>query len=106
MEKTPNSPTLNKGKMMKGLLFLGLFSMLSASSAPRVYAWSWDDDESGAKDDLDIQMEGYRKRVEQGISMQERVVLLDRLIKLYKVRGRDSRQLEDERAQVVSDEQA
>ena len=38
--------------------------------------------------------------------MQERVVLLDRLIKLYKVRGRDSRALEEERTQVVSDEQA
>jgi tetratricopeptide (TPR) repeat protein len=80
--------------------------MLSVSSAPRVCAWSWDEDESGAKDDLDIQLEGYRKRVEQGISMQERVVLLDRLVKLYKVRGRDSRALEEERAQVVSDEQA
>jgi tetratricopeptide (TPR) repeat protein len=38
--------------------------------------------------------------------MQERVVLLDRLIKLYKVRKRDSRPLEEERAQALSDEQA
>jgi len=102
--QTPS--TLNKGKTMKWILFLSLFSMLSMSSAPRIYAWSWDDDESGAKDDLTIQLEGYRKRVEQGISMQERVVLLDRLIKLYKVRGRDARALEEERSQVISDEQA
>jgi len=99
-------PTLNKGKTMKWIIFLGLFSMLSVSLAPHAYAWSWDEDESGAKDDLDIQLEGYRKRIEQGISMQERVVLLDRLIKLYKVRGRDARALEEERSQVVSDEQA
>jgi tetratricopeptide (TPR) repeat protein len=80
--------------------------MLSVSAAPRAFAWSWDDDESGAKDDLTIQLEGYRKRVEQGISMQERIVLLDRLIKLYKVHGRDSKSLEEERSQVASDEQA
>lgn len=98
--------TLSKGNPMKWILFLGLFSMLSVSAAPRAFAWSWDDDESGAKDDLTIQLEGYRKRVEQGISMQERIVLLDRLIKLYKVHGRDSRALEEERSQVVSDEQA
>jgi len=98
--------TLNKGKAMKWVLFLCIFSILSGTAAPRVHAWSWDEDETGAKDDLNIQLEGYRKRVEQGISMQERIVLLDRLIKLYKVHGRDSRPLEDERAQVLSDEQA
>lgn len=91
---------------MKWILFLGIVSILSMSAAPRACAWSWDDEESGAKDELDIQLENYHKRVEQGISMQERIVLLDRLIKLYKVRSRDSRPLEDERTQVMSDEQA
>ena len=71
-----------------------------------MHAWSWDEDESGAKDELDTQLEGYRKRVEQGISMQERVVLLDRLIKLYKIRNRNSKPLEEERAQVLADDQA
>jgi tetratricopeptide (TPR) repeat protein len=99
-------PTLKQGKTMKWILFVGLLSMLSASCAPRVHAWTWDDDESGTKDELDIQLEGYRKRVEQGISLQERVVTLDRLIKLYKLRNRDSKALEAERAQVLADEQA
>jgi tetratricopeptide (TPR) repeat protein len=91
---------------MKWLLLLGVFTVMSATSAPYVHAWTWDDDESGTKDELDIQVEGYRKRVEEGISLQERIVLLDRLIKLYKVRGRNSKPLEDERAQVLADEQA
>jgi Flp pilus assembly protein TadD len=71
-----------------------------------VGAWSWDEDEIAAQDDLAVQLEGYHKRVESGISLQERIVLLDRLIKLYKIRGRDTRFLEDERAQVLADDQA
>jgi tetratricopeptide (TPR) repeat protein len=83
-----------------------LFSLLPSPITPHAHAWTWDDDEAGTKDELDIQVEGYRKRVEQGISMQERIVMLDRLIKLFKVRKRDSKPLEDERAQVLADEQA
>src|ERR1700751_469267 len=67
------------------MLLLFSFSLLPTPFTPRVYAWSWDEDESGAKDELDIQLENYRKRLEGGISLQERIVLLDRLIKLYKV---------------------
>ena len=35
MEKTTKSPTLNKAKTMKWVLFLGLLSMLSASFGSR-----------------------------------------------------------------------
>jgi tetratricopeptide (TPR) repeat protein len=103
---------MGEGRKEKGvwsmvtMVFLILFTLLPSPFTTRAYGWSWDEDETSAKDDLDIQLEGYRKRVEQGISLQERVVLLDRLIKLYKVRNRDSRALEDERTQVLSDEQA
>ncbi len=38
--------------------------------------------------------------------VQERIVTLDRLIKLYKIRKKDSKALEDERATVLADEQA
>jgi len=99
-------PTLNKGNKMKWLLLLALFTVVGATRAPVVHAWTWDDDEVGTNDELDIQVAGYRKRVEQGISLQERLVLLDRLIKLYKVRNRNAKPLEDERAQVLADEQA
>jgi len=101
-----------KGRGVKGknrllaMAALILFTLLPSPLTPRAQAWTWDDDESGAKDELDIQLEGYRKRVEQGISMQERVVLLDRLIKLYKLRNRDSKPLEQERSEILADEQA
>jgi nucleoid-associated protein YgaU len=104
--QTYSGYTLNKGNQMKRLLLILVMFMTSAVSVSHVHAWSWDEDESAAKDELDIQLDGYRKRVEQGISLQERIVLLDRLIKLYKVRGRDAKALEQERADVLADEQA
>jgi tetratricopeptide (TPR) repeat protein len=103
--------TVNRRKMkgawtMVVMVFILSFPLLPTPLTPRAYGWSWDEDESNTKDELDTQLEGYRKRVEQGISLQERIVLLDRLIKLYKVRKRDSKPLEEERAQVLADDQA
>jgi Flp pilus assembly protein TadD len=87
--------------MSFGFLFAAVDSPLSSA-----HAWSWDTEEATSKDELQVQLEGYRKRVGDGISLQERIVLLDRLIKLYGVHKRDTKALEEERAQVVSDEQA
>lgn len=98
--------TLRKGNGMKWLLLIALFSFTNVLSVPSAHAWRWDEEESGPKDELDIQYENYRKRVESGIAVQERIVLLDRLIKLYKIRKKDSKALEQERAQILSDEQA
>ena len=92
--------------MKMPIAFILMVSLVTPSFVSPAHAWSWDEDESGTKDELDIQLEGYRKRVEQGISLQERIVLLDRLIKLYKVRKRGATALEEERAQVLSDDQA
>ena len=86
------------------LLALAIFCVLTPLRSVR--AWTWDDDETVAQDDLDAQLAGYRKRVESGISLQERLVLLDRIIKLFQVRNRDTKALEEERAQIVADENA
>lgn len=103
-----NAATLKRGIKMRAIFLavLTLFIVPGMSQVSSVHAWSWDDEEGGSKDELQVQMDGYRKRVESGISLQERVVLLDRLIKLYKVRKRDARALEEERAQVLADDQA
>jgi nucleoid-associated protein YgaU len=94
---------------LRVLRCLAMISVIAgpAALAPRsAQAWSWDEEDTGAKDELEVQLEGYRKRVEGGIPLQERIVLLDRLIKLYKVHGRDTKGLEEERSQVLADEQA
>src|SRR5689334_19629936 len=100
--------TLKKSKsgVMKKWISIALLLVTVSAPASRLHAWTWDDDESVQKDELDVQLEGYRKRVESGISLQERIVLLDRLIKLFKVHGRDTKSLEEEREQALSDETA
>jgi Flp pilus assembly protein TadD len=100
--------TLNQGKKkaMKPALLLALAFLVGVTPVVPLYAWSWDEEESMSKDELEVQLEGYRKRVESGITLQERIVLLDRLIKLFKVYKRDTKALEEERAQVLADEQA
>jgi tetratricopeptide (TPR) repeat protein len=90
---------------MTAFIIFSLFTF-SVSCPPNAYAWTWDDEELENKDELDVQLAAYRARVESGIALQERVVLLDRLIKLFQVHKRDTKPLEDERAQLMSDETA
>jgi tetratricopeptide (TPR) repeat protein len=99
--------TLNQGKpMRRGLLLLLLFFTFATITSAPAHAWRWDEEQADTKDELDVQLDGYHARVETGISMQERIVLLDRLIKLFKVHKRDAAALEEERSQVLADEQA
>lgn len=100
--------TLKQESLMqrKGLLLLVFVWGLAVVHPAPAHAWRWDEEESDTKDELDIQLDGYHARVESGISMQERIVLLDRLIKLFKIHKRDTAALEEERAQVLADEQA
>lgn len=102
------SNTLKRGNRMRSFWLAGLtiFTLTGAAQRAPLHAWTWDEEDIGAKDEVDVQLEGYRKRVESGISLQERVVLLDRLIKLFKIHNRDPKVLEEERAQVLADEQA
>ena len=101
---------VNKGikvnrRLLLGLTFVFTFTLVNSVVRP-AHAWMWDEEETQTQDELDVQLQGYRKRVEDGISLQERLVLLDRLIKLYQVRKRDTKALDEERAQIVADEQA
>lgn len=98
--------TLRKGSGMKWVFLIAVFSFTNVVHVPSACAWRWDEDEAGPKDELDIQLDNYRKKVEQGMPLQERIVMLDRLIKLYKIRKKDTKALENERAQVLADEQA
>ncbi len=85
------------------LLMLLLVGMGPVS---HVHAWRWDEDESSDLDETEVQLQSYRKRVESGIPLHERIVALDRLIKLFQIHKRDTKALEDERAQLVADENA
>jgi Flp pilus assembly protein TadD len=74
-------------------------------SVQPVHAWRWDEEDS-EMEETEIQLQNYRKRVEAGMPLQERIVTLNRLIKLFQIHKRPTKALEDERAQLVSDESA
>lgn len=99
---------LNKRNFMRlaPALLIAALLIPSLGVLRPVHAWTWDDDELAGQDELDVQLAGYRKRVESGISLQERIVLLDRLIKLFQLHKRDTKDLENERAQVLADANA
>jgi len=88
-----------------GLLLL-LTLIVSLGSVTRVHAWRWDEEEDVSKDETEVQLDAYRKRVEAGMPLQDRITALDRLIKLFQVHNRDTKALDMERAQVVADESA
>src|SRR5262249_43563803 len=93
-------------KGRSGFVFLFLLALLSLAPAPSVHAWRWDEEEEQDKDETEVQLQAYRKRVEDGMQLHDRVLALDRLIKLFQVHKRDTKALEDERAQLVADESA
>jgi Flp pilus assembly protein TadD len=84
---------------------LFLLLTFTAGAVSPVHAWRWDEEEADL-DEPEVQLQSYRKRVESGMPLQERIVALDRLIKLFQVHKRDTRPLEEERAQLVADESA
>lgn len=93
----------SKGRI--GVLVLLLLVLSGAGPVTTVHAWRWDEEESDLSE-TDIQLNAYRKRVESGMTIQERIVALDRLIKLFEVHKRNSKALQDERAQLMADENA
>ena len=96
-----------KARLSGRLRFVLLLLLLVSGMGPvaRVHAWRWDEDETDM-DETDIQLQAYRKRVEDGMPLQERIVALDRLIKLFEVHKRNTKALEAERASLVNDENA
>src|SRR5258708_6506857 len=97
--KLPMVRLLHRGLLL-ALLVVGWMGAVTP-----VHAWRWDEEEID-QDETEVQLQSYRKRVESGMPLQERVVALDRLIKLFQIHKRDTRILEDERAQLVADENA
>ncbi|OGR91055.1 MAG: hypothetical protein A2992_03140 [Elusimicrobia bacterium RIFCSPLOWO2_01_FULL_59_12] len=83
-----------------------LFGVLIGGLGPApVHAWRWDEEEADL-DETEVQLQSYRKRVEGGMPLQERIAALSRLIKLFQIHKRDTTALEAERDQLMADESA
>jgi Flp pilus assembly protein TadD len=92
-------------KLRLAIVVAGVALVVCGLAPQRSHAWRWDEEEMDL-DETEVQLASYRKRVESGMPLKERIVALDRLIKLYQVHKRDTKVLEEERAQLMADESA
>jgi Flp pilus assembly protein TadD len=77
------------------------------SSPPLVHSWSWDSADNALpslREDLDREVAAYRQQVNNGMSVAERIVALDRLVGNYKPMGLNVVDLETERSRLMLEE--
>jgi tetratricopeptide (TPR) repeat protein len=82
-----------------------------AAAAPRPAAtWSWTDPEEAGpglpslQEEFDQEVAAYRSQKEAGLTHQERIIALDRLISVYKPQGVNTASLESERDRLIVEE--
>lgn len=86
-------------KRFQGLSLIFLAGLMV--SARPAQGWVWNDKQSAVlpslQEEFDQEATSYRGRVEKGMSLQERVIALDRLVSNYKPQGINTIVLESER---------
>jgi tetratricopeptide (TPR) repeat protein len=94
-----------KIRNIKTTLFISSFLM--SFSLASLQAWSWDSAENvlpSLREELDREIQAYRQQVNNGLSLHERVLILDRLINNYKTMGVNVIELETERSRLLLEE--
>ncbi|OVE75631.1 hypothetical protein BVX98_07235 [bacterium F11] len=92
-------------KAQKTHLILGLFLIFSFPISLR--AWSWDSADNilpTLREELDKEIAIYRQQVGNGLSLHERILILDRLIGNFKPMGLNVVDLETERTRLMLQE--
>ncbi len=88
-------------------MYLIISSLLTCSAIPPVFGWSWNSAENvlpSLREDLDNEIAAYRQQVGNGLSIHERILVLDRLIGNYKPLGLNLVDLETEQSRLVLQE--
>ncbi len=91
---------------VKTYLFLSAFFLLAALPQS-VSAWSWNSADNvlpSLREELDKEIAAYRLQVGNGMSMQDRIIALDRLIGNYQPLGLNMVELETERSRLMLQE--
>lgn len=91
--------------MIKTSIVISLFFMLGI--CPPVFGWSWNTAENitpTLREDLDKEIAAYRQQVGTGMTLHERILVLDRLIDNYKPMGLNVVELETERSRLILQE--
>lgn len=92
--------------MRKTCLFLGLF-LTGAAFSQVAHSWSWDSGDNvlpSLREELDKEITAYRDQVGLGITLHERIIILNRLIGNYKPIGLNVVDLESERGRLMLQE--
>ena len=93
---------------LKTYLFISLFSIIASST--QIGAWSWNTSDNvlpSVREDLDKEVAAYRQQVGNGMTLQERIIVLDRLIGNYEPLGLNIAELKIERSRLIlQDKQA
>lgn len=93
-------------RWIKSLIIGGTF-LLGAAQMP-LHAWSWDSADNvlpSLREDLDKEIAAYRQQVGTGMSLHERILVLDRIIGNYKPMGLNVVELETERSRLLLQDQ-
>ncbi len=88
------------------LIILG-FVAFSISTPTPLLSWSWnsaDDVLPSLREELDREIASYRQQVGNGLSLQDRILYLDRLISNYKPLGLNVVDLETEQSRLILQE--
>lgn len=91
--------------MKKSSLFLATF--LLVAGVHMAHSWSWDSADNALpslREELDREIASYRQRVQTGLGVSERIVVLDRLIDTYQPMGLQVVDLETERSRLRLEE--
>jgi len=89
--------------MRKITLILSLF-FIGSMIPPGVWGWSWNSADNvmpSLREELDKEIAAYRQQVGNGLPLQERILLLDRLVNNYKPLGLNVVELETERTRLM-----
>lgn len=89
----------------KTTLQMAAFFLLTASSL--AFSWSWNSTENvlpSLREDLDNEIAAYRQQVGTGMSIHDRILVLDRLIGNYKPLGLNVSDLETEQSRLTLQE--
>ncbi len=94
------------GKTIQTMLFCGVYSLFSVLPVS-LHAWSWDSTDNvlpSLREELDKEVAAYRLQVGNGMSIQDRIIALDRLIGNYQPLGLNMVELETERSRLMLQE--
>jgi tetratricopeptide (TPR) repeat protein len=97
---------MSTDRFIRTICFLASF-LTGMMTTPSIYSWSWNSADNvlpSLREELDKEIAAYRLQVGNGMSLQDRIIALDRLIGNYQPLGLNVVELETERSRLMLQE--